>query len=182
MFEVEHDRSKRTASATFRVSEKAYRALQVEAEKQDTSLNTLVNQVFDAHVNDRLFLEKLDFMRVNKLTFRRILEGTSDQALTEAGLSSGRETIRTVTLGRGAGMTLEGLLETISALADFSGFARYSEIRSSGNRVVVLTQDLGPKWSVFIGNFVAAAFKLIDCEPKITTGDRSVVVEITTHA
>ena len=51
MFEAEHDRSKRTASATFRISEKAYHALQNEAERQDTSLNTLVNQVFDSHVN-----------------------------------------------------------------------------------------------------------------------------------
>ncbi len=58
MFEAEHDRSKRTASATFRISEKAYHALQNEAERQDTSLNTLVNQVFDSHVNARIFQEK----------------------------------------------------------------------------------------------------------------------------
>src|ERR1017187_9846235 len=100
MFEAKHDRSKRTASATFRISEKAYHALQNEAEKQDTSLNTLVNQVFDSHVNDRVFSEKLDYLRVNKLSYRRILEGTSDQALMEAGQSSGTETVRTVTLRR----------------------------------------------------------------------------------
>lgn len=181
MYEAEHDRPKRTASATFRISERAYHFLQSEAEKQDTSMNTLVNQVFDAHVSDRVFLDKLEFMRINKSTIRRILEGTSEQALTEAGLSSGTETVRTITLGRGGGMTLEGLLETVSELADFSGFARFSEIQSAGERVVVLTHDLGPKWSVFIDSFMSAAFKLIDIKPKITVGDRSVVVEIQSH-
>ncbi|MGA2199530.1 MAG: hypothetical protein ABSG45_06300 [Nitrososphaerales archaeon] len=178
MFEIEHDRSKRTASATFRISEKAYHALQNEAERQDTSLNTLVNQVFDSHVNARIFQEKLDFMRVNRLTFHRILEGTSDQALMEAGQTSGSETVRTVTLGRSGTITMETILETISELSEFSDFARYSEIESTGKRVIVLTHELGPKWSVFIRSFVNAAFKLVDCDPKATVGDRSVVVEI----
>jgi hypothetical protein len=181
MFEAEPDRPKKTASATFRISEKAYHALQDEAEKQDTSLNTLVNQVFDSHVNDRVFIEKLAFLRVNKLTFRRILEGTSDQALIEAGQSSGTETVRTVTLGRSGAITLQSLLETISELSEFSDFARYSEIESPGKLVIVLTHELGLKWSVFIRSFVNAAFKLISSEPKITAGDRSVVVEIQTH-
>jgi hypothetical protein len=178
MFEIEHDRSKRTASATFRISEKAYHALQNEAERQDTSLNTLVNQVFDSHVNARIFQEKLDFMRVNRLTFHRILEGTSDQALMEAGQTSGSETVRTITLGRCGTVTMETVLETISELSEFSDFARYSEIESTGKRVIVLTHELGPKWSVFIRSFVNAAFKLVDCDPKATVGDRSVVVEI----
>ena len=178
MFEIERERQKRIASATFRISERVYHALQKEAEKQDTSLNTLVNQVFDAHVSDRIFLERLDFLRVNKLTFRRILEGTSDQALKEAGESSGRETVRTVTLARGGEMTLEGLLETVCELSEFGGCMRYSEIKSNGKGVVVLTHDLGPKWSIFVGNFIGAVFKLIDCEPEITSGDDSVVVEI----
>ena len=137
-----------------------------------------MNQVFDTHVNDRIFSEKLDFLRVNKLTFRRILEGTSDQALMEAGQSSGTETVRTVTLGRSGAITLESLLETISELSEFSDFARYSEIQSPGKRVIVLTHELGPKWSVFIRSFVGAAFKLIGSELKTTAGDRSVVVEI----
>ena len=138
-----------------------------------------MNQVFDGHVNDRVFSEKLDFLRVNKLTFRRILEGTSDQALVEAGLSSGTETVRTVTLGRSGAITLQSLLETISGLSEYSDFAR--EIESPGKLVIVLTHELGAKWSVFIRSFVNAAFKLIGSEPKITAGDRSVVVEIQTH-
>ncbi len=178
MFEIEHDQPKRTASATFRISEKAYHALQNEAKKQDTSLNTLVNQVFDTHINDRVFSEKLDFMRVNKLSFRRILEGTSDEALSEAGRSSGTETVRTVTLGRSGVITLESVLETISELSEFSDFARYSEIESTGRRVIVLTHELGPKWSVFIRSFVNAALRLVNREAKTTVGDRSVVVEI----
>ncbi len=177
-FEAERDRPKKTASATFRISERAYHALQNEAEKQDTSLNTLVNQIFDGHVIDRIFSEKLDFLRVNKLTFRRVLEGTSDQALMEAGQSSGTETVRTVTLGRSGTITLESLLETISELSEYSDFARYSEIQSPGKKVIVLTHELGPKWSVFIRSFVVAAFKLIGSDPKITTGDRSIVVEV----
>jgi hypothetical protein len=178
MFEVERARAKRLATATFRISDSVYQALQKEADKQDTSLNTLVNQLFDAHVSDRVFLEKLDYMRINKATFRRILEGTSDQTLTEAGQFSGRETIRTVTLGRGGQLTLEALLETVCSLADFAKCMRYSEIKSNGKEIVVLTHDLGPKWSVFIANLIGSAFELLDRTPKITQGDNSVLVEI----
>lgn len=178
MFEVQRERSKRMSSATFRISEGVYHALQKEAEKQDTSLNTLVNQLLDTHVNDRIFLEKLDFMRVNKATFRRILEGTSDQTLADAGEFSGRETVRTITLGRGGQMTMDAVLETVCSLAEFAGCMRYSEIKSNGKEVVVLTHDLGPKWSVFIGNLMDAALKLIDRDAKITMGDNSVLVEM----
>lgn len=178
MFEMERERSKRLASATFRISEGVYQALQKEAEKQDTSLNTLVNQLFDAHVNDRVFLQRLDYLRVNKLTFRRILEGTSDQVLMEAGTASGTETVRTISLGRSGAVNLETVLDTIYRLCEFSGFARYSEMQSTGKRVVVLAHDYGPKWSTFIGNFATAAFRLVSREPKVTVGERSVVVEI----
>jgi hypothetical protein len=178
MTEVERPRSKKVATATFRISESVYQALQKEADKQDTSLNTLVNQLFDAHVNDRVFLEKLDYMRVNRATFRRILEGTSDQTLTEAGQFSGRETVRTVTVGRGGQLTLEALLETVCSLADFAKCMRYSAIKSNGKEIVVLTHDLGPKWSIFIANLMGSAFELLDRVPKITQGDNSVLVEI----
>jgi hypothetical protein len=178
MFEIERERSKRVASATFRLSEGVYLALQKEAEKQDTSLNTLVNQVLDAHVNDRVFLQRLDYLRVNKLTFRRILEGTTDQSLIESGAASGTETIRTITLGRSGTVNLDNIVDTIYRLAEFSGFARYSEMHSDGKRVIVLAHDYGPKWSTFIGSFAAAAFKLVSREPKITVGERSVVIEV----
>lgn len=174
----EGEKSKRLATATFRIKESVYRALQKEAEKQDTSLNTLVNQLFDTHVNDRIFLEKLDYMRVNKATFRRMIEGTSDQTLMAAGQFSGRETIRTVTLGRGGQLTVETVLETVCALADFAKCMRYSEIKTNGKEIIVLTHDLGPKWSIFVANLMGSAFEVIDRVPKITMGDNSVLVEI----
>ena len=168
----------KTVTSTFRLDEKAFRAIQDDAKKQNISVNTLVNQLFDTHVNDRIFLEKLDYMRVNKATFRRIIEGTSDQTLMAAGQFSGRETIRTVTLSRGGQLTVEALLETVCALADFAKCMRYSEIKSNGKEIVVLTHDLGPKWSIFVANLMGSALELIDRVPKITLGDNSVLIEI----
>ena len=84
----------------------------------------------------------------------------------EAGQSSGSETVRTITLGRSGTITMETVMETISELSEFSDFARYSEIESTGKRVIVLTHELGPKWSVFIRSFVNAAFRAGGLRPE----------------
>ncbi|MGA2666247.1 MAG: hypothetical protein ABSF83_15010 [Nitrososphaerales archaeon] len=174
----EHDQQpKKTVTATFRVSERVYQSLQAEAKKQDTSLNTLVNQMLDVHVDDSVYLAKIGYMRIAKSTFKRLVESSADQTLREIGFSAGVENVRTITLARSGALTQETILETLFMFAEFSGYARYSESESNGKRVLVLNHDLGTKGSLFIGSLVSAAFSLIERFPKVTLGDRSVVIE-----
>ncbi len=173
----EPDRPRRTVTATFRVSERVYLGLQEEAEKQDTSLNTLVNQLLDVHVNEEVYLSRVGYLRITKPTFRRILEGSTEDAIVQAGSSAGRETGKSITLARSGVLTRETILQTLFMFAEFGGFARYSEIEIQGKPVIVLMHDFGPKGSLFISNFAKAAFEAIDRQPKISTGERSVVVE-----
>jgi hypothetical protein len=170
-------RPRTTVTATFRVSEHVYLALQEEASRQDTSLNTLVNQLFDVHVNEEVYLSKLGYLRVTKPTFHRILEGTADEVIMRAGRSSGDELCKSITLARSGALNRETLLQTLYMFAEFGGFAHYSEIEVQGKPIVVLMHDYGRKGSLFISSFAKAAFEEIGSEPKITTGEQSVIIE-----
>jgi hypothetical protein len=173
----EPGRPRKTVTATFRVSEHVYLGLQEEAEKQDTSLNTLVNQLLDVHVNEEVYLSRVGYLRVTKPTFRRILDGSSEEAIVQAGRSAGRETARSIALARSGELTRETILQSVYMFAEFGGFAHYSEIEIQGKPVIVLMHDFGQKGSLFISTFAKAAFEAIDNQPKVTTGERSVVVE-----
>ena len=173
----EPDRQRKTVTATFRVSEHVYQGLQKEAEKQDTSLNTLVNQLLDVHIDMEVYLSMVGFVRVTKPTFRRILEGSTEDAIMRAGRSSGKETGRSITLARSGVLTRETLLQSVRMFAEFGGFAHYSEIDTEGKPVIVLMHDFGQKGSLFISSFVKGAFEAIDREPTMSTGERSVVIE-----
>jgi len=172
------DHQRKTVTATFRVSEHVYVGLREEAEKQDTSLNTLVNQLLDVHINEEVYLSRVGYLRVTKPTFRRILEGSTEEAIAQAGRSSGCENGKSITLARSGALTLETILQSLYMFAEFGGFAHYSEIDVQGRPVIVLMHDFGQKGSLFISNFAKAAFETIDRRPKITMGERSVVVEL----
>ena len=173
----EPERPRKTITATFRVTERIYDALQKEAENQDTSLNTLVNQLLDIHVDEEVYLSRVGYLRVAKPTFRRILEGSTEEAIVQAARSSGKETCTSITLARRGTLTRETVLQSLHMFAEFGGFAHYSEIEVHGKPVIVLMHDFGPKGSLFICNFAKGAFESMDLQPEVSVGERSVVIE-----
>jgi len=59
---------------SFRVSEEWFNALEEDALRHKVSLNTLVDQLFEAHANFERHVEKIGMMRVTKVAFRRLLD------------------------------------------------------------------------------------------------------------
>jgi len=61
----------------------------------------------------------------------------------------------------------------------YGGWGEFHEAESSqGKRIVTLMHTLGQNGSIYLSNFVKALFEVINVEPKISTTDQAVVIEI----
>lgn len=63
----------KTVTISFRISESAFKALQHDAKKNNTSLNTLANQLFTAYSDCDRFLQKFRMVKLSSPTFKHIL-------------------------------------------------------------------------------------------------------------
>ena len=64
-------------------------------------------------------------------------------------------------------------------MCKYGGWAEYHEADSShGKRVITLMHNLGMNGSIYLQNFLKFIFQEIALEPKITTTEHSVVIDI----
>ena len=67
----------------------------------------------------------------------------------------------------------------ICFLVHYSSFVERSEVVSpGGKRVITLIHSYGEKGSIFVKAYAKALFKLIDMEPKLSSTENSVTIEV----
>ncbi len=66
---------------SFRISENAFKALQQDAKKNNTSLNTLANQLFMSYAEYDRFLQKFHMVKVSSPNFKRVLNAATKEAI-----------------------------------------------------------------------------------------------------
>ena len=79
----------RTVTVSLRVSESAYKALQEDAKKQNVSINTLANQLFQAYAEHDRYLKKYGLVKVISPLYALLLYAASDVAFFYAGMVFG---------------------------------------------------------------------------------------------
>ena len=79
----------KSVTISFRISETAFKALQNDAKKNKTSLNTLANQLFMAYAEYDRFLQRFRIIKLSNPTFKRILNAATKEAIVQAGSSAG---------------------------------------------------------------------------------------------
>jgi len=170
---------KKTITRSFRISEKSFKALEEDALYHNVSLNTLVDQLFDAHANYERFIEKMGMMRMAKLTFRRILDASSSEGVAQAAKLHAKDQGKVAAISKYGELTVPNILDGLFLMFSYGGWGEYHETRSShGKRVITLIHDLGQNGSVYLLNFVKTMFEEIPYEPKITPTDQGIIIEV----
>jgi len=171
-------KKEKTVTRSFRISEPAFKALEEDAERRNTSVNTLLNQLLLAYTNWGRFIDRVGALRTSKAAFSLLLNAASDEAIIEAARVSGPDTPKSIILSKHGTLSLSTVLDYVRSATMYGGFAEYSEVESEGKMVITLMHDLGRKGSVFISSILESIFGMINVHPKMSASEHSVIVEI----
>ena len=167
-----------TITRTFRISEKAFLALQEDAKRQNVSVNTLVNQIILAYSSFDRYIKRLHLIKVTRPTFRRVLEASKEDAIIEAGQQAGSDVPKFLMLAKGGALSLQAALDHLRGLADYGNLFEYAESFEGRRRVITLAHELGPKGTLFLAHYVQTVFESVGSHPVFTLGDNSIIIEL----
>ena len=168
----------RTVTASLRISEAAYKALQDDAKKQNISLNTLANQILLAYAEHDRYIKKYGMLKIAVPTFVQILNSTPDEAVTEAGRLEGTGVLPGVVVTTSGELTVPSILEGLKRMGTYSNLFDYSEISHGGRISVTMAHELGPKGSLLAASFIESLFKSVGKQVKVTRLRDSIAFEI----
>ena len=168
----------RTVTLSLRISEIAYRALQEDAKKQNTSLNTIANQLLLTYAEHDRFLKKHGLMKVITPLFAELVNAASDEALVEAGKSQGPGAITSTKISMTGELTVPGILDWLKRMGTYSNLCDYSEVSHGGRISVTMAHSAGPKGSLLLASYLDSLFKTAGKQVKITQLRDSVTFEV----
>lgn len=168
----------KTVAKSFRINQEALEALREEARKQTISLNTLVNQLLVSYSEFGRYMKQMHSLTLTRQTFSEMLSAIPEDKLTEFARNAGKSVPEAVIESKHGKMTLNGLIEFIHYLSAYANLFEYNEKDENGHWTITLTHELGPKWSLFIANYMEQAMASAGVKAKCTVSDRSTTVSI----
>lgn len=160
------------------MNEKALAAIQQDAERQNISLNTLVNQLLIDYAEFGRFIKQLGALRLTRQTFEAVLIAASEEELASGARSAGKSAPLALITSKWGKLTPGVLLEYVRDLSFYANLYEYNEMNEEGHKTITLMHELGPKWSIFLANYLGEAFTTTGTKPKITTSDRAVIFSL----
>ena len=115
---------------------------------------------------------------LTRQTFAGILNAAEEDKLIEAAKEAGKSAPETIVESMHGKMTLNGLLEYVHYLSGYANCFEYSEREENGHWTITMTHELGPKWSLFIANYLNQALESMDIKSKYKISDRSTTFTI----
>jgi len=168
----------KTVTISFRISEKAFKALQEDSKKNNISLNTLANQMFTTYADFDRFLQRFHMIKLSTPTFKRILNASAKEAIVEAGASAGSSVPESFILAKMGEITPANAVEYLRLMGTYANLFDYSEISASGKASITLTHELGSNGSLFLASYAEAIFKSVGHNVKITQYADGITIEL----
>jgi hypothetical protein len=168
----------KTVTSTFRLDEKAFRALQEDAKKQNISVNTLVNQLLLSYANYDRVMKRLQMMKIPASTFKAILDSATDEGILEAARAAGQGIAKTFVVAMTGSFTMENILEGFRTSANYINAFEYNEFPHTDSITITLTHSFGKKGTLFLREWIRSMFSEVHMEPKFLPDENAVIFEI----
>jgi hypothetical protein len=168
----------KTTIASFRINESVLDALREDAKRQNVSVNSLLNQILLTYINYDRPMKRFDMMKLPTSAIKRILEAATDDAVIEAGRTTGRDVPETYIRARWGELTVENALSFLKVTAEYSNRFEYSAITHDGRINITITHRLGAKGNLFLQSFVKAIFHQMGVSPKFSSDENAVTFEL----
>lgn len=139
-------RKSATEGVTFRLPSENLEQLYKEAETRQISVNTLVNQIINEHLDWHLYAAQAKLYYVPKPFISRVLGGFTEQQLSDLAEASANKDFVDI------GLLLRGEFTISSFLSILENWSRISDIpyRTEENEIaqkIIIEHNMGPKYS-----------------------------------
>jgi len=167
---IPNQMSKQFDTVTFRMDHKLLAELRKESKCKAESLNTLVNQIFDAYVNYHKPLSKIGNIYFSKILLSQVFNNISDEQLNLIAEEHVKNEIKENLNMIGFQYDLKSFLYSLHIWSEHSGFScRYDETNDAD--IYTIRFDLGPKWAAFFAKetrLILDDLKVRDTEIEVT--------------
>jgi hypothetical protein len=168
----------KTVTRSFRIDEAALGALEEEALKKSSSVNTVLNQQILSFSEYDRFFSKVGMVKFSASTLQNLINAAPDERLIEAAVASALDTPGSIMRSKYGKVTLDTTLEYVKMVSEFGNMYECAFADLPDGKVITLSHRFGPKGSLFWANYVKTLFEQIGYVPKIKTSANSVSFEI----
>lgn len=139
-------RKSATEGVTFRLPSDNLEQLNKEAETRQISVNTLVNQIINEHLDWHLYAAQAKLYYVPKPFISRVLERFTEQQLADLAEASANKDFVDI------GLLLRGEFTISSFLSILENWSRISDIpyrteENEATQKIIIEHNMGPKYS-----------------------------------
>jgi hypothetical protein len=169
---------KKTVTASFRIDEESFAALQEEARRHLITVNALVNQLLSVYArSDRFAGGKV--LKVPDYVFREMVGSIPDDKLARLGRKIALEYSKVGIAQRYGEFSWANVLRATADIAQYGGFGTYSERHTPRGRLAVtLTHNLGRGYSTMFGGCFQAFLDETGVKAKLVLTETGVLVEL----
>lgn len=167
----------RTEHVTFRIRKDTLENLKSISQKDKVSLNTLVNQVFDSHINWDLHAAEVGWVVMLKSGLKQLIKHADRETVSKIAKETAEANAKEISLYmRGD----HGVAEWISILKDrarMSGF-RLKEYTDENKTKLIQHHDMGENWSLFFKTFYETVFYDLGVKVNSDFTENSFIIEL----
>ena len=167
----------KTESVTFRLSANMINELRLEADENNLSLSTLVNQIIYAHNNWHKYATKAGFIPIPKVLQILFLDKITNDEIQ--GIAKKKtDTCKDSIIMLRKEYTIETFLDAIETWAKMSGFDCRTVTHEDKLRFII-NHNMGEKWSLFLVSLIKHNLEdLLDKKVICELTDQTIMLEI----
>lgn len=154
-----------TITRTFRIKDQWDKILHEEANRQDISVNVLVNKVLRQYVLFGRFVDRIKILSLSNRTFKQIIQFMPDEKIAIEGERCGSldaiEIFNTLDLSQDYD-SFTFLIKEQFGSSQFAGWYRCFHHPKENQDLFHLQHDLGRKWSIFLESYLRSILKNVN--------------------
>ena len=135
-------------NATFRIDPDVLKKLVTESNQRVVSLNSLVNQILLGYIRWEKQASKSGWILMHKKVIESFIEELDEKTISKIAAPVAKEIMTDTLLAMHSKVDLESWITVTKERSERSNFD-FQEIRSDGKIKLIITHDMGLKWSVF---------------------------------
>lgn len=140
--------SKKTATMTFRIDENVLKILRNESDRNQITLNSLVNQLLKRYVEWDMFEPKVGMIPIAKPIVIQLFDKMTKEDIENMAREIGKDVVHDIALFMKNRMDLDSFLSWFETRMT-SSLTETNHTIQDGYHVYVLKHELGENWSLY---------------------------------
>lgn len=173
------DQRKKSLSehVTFRIRKDTLENLKSISQKDKVSLNTLVNQVFDSHINWDVHAAEVGWVVMLKSGLKELIKQADRETISKIAKETAETNAKEVSLYMRGNYGVEEWISILKDRARMSGF-NLKEYVEGDKTKLVQHHDMGENWSMFFKEFYEAIFDELGVKVNAEYTENSILIEL----